>query len=126
MRYDLLPDNTNSESRVAPPMQIGSTPVAIGSNVPPCPIFSPRRRSWNADLSLATTSEDVHPGGLSTLRNPEIECVVPGIINFRVRRCLLAAISEVGDVVNHALTVFERGVENKRDFRRASHLGSNA
>ena len=75
---------------------------------------------------MATTSEDVHPGGLSTFRKPEIECVLPRIVNFRVLLWLLTVIGEVSNVVDHALTLLKRGVENERDLWRAPHLGSNA
>ena len=100
--------------------------MAIGSKVPPCPILSPRCFNWNTERSLATTSEDVHPVGLSTFRKPEVECVLPRIVNFRVQRWSLTVIGEAGNVVDHALTLLKRGVENERYLWRASHLGSNA
>ena len=47
-------------------MKTGSTPVAMGSSVPAWPT----RFSWYMPRSLAHTSMEVHPAGLSMMRIP--------------------------------------------------------
>ena len=49
-------------------MTSGRTPVAIGSSVPRCPT----ERSPQMRRTLATTSCEVIPAGLSTIRMPSI------------------------------------------------------
>ena len=74
---------TNSTARVARPTKTGSTPVAMGSRVPPWPI----RFSWNTPRSLAHTSWEVHSEGLSMMRTPSamahlpdgVQHLVPGL-----------------------------------------------
>ena len=60
-------------ARVARPMKMGSTPVAMGSSVPPWPT----RFSWKTPRSLAHTSMEVHPSGLSMIKIP-LGILVPG------------------------------------------------
>src|ERR1700694_1309619 len=80
---------TYSLSRVASSKQSTSTPVAIGSSVPACPmLFSlvPRR-------TFCTTSWLVMPDGLSTIRKPiKLECD-SGFDNLIVDQLLLHLLS---------------------------------
>ena len=58
--------SANSTARVACPTKTGSTPVAMGSKVPPCPTRFSRRMP----RILAHTSMLVHPAGLLTIKIP--------------------------------------------------------
>src|ERR1700758_901175 len=57
-----------SATRVAWPMQMGSTPLAAGSSVPACPT----RRCLSSLRTFATTSCEVIPVGLLMLSMPSI------------------------------------------------------
>ncbi len=65
-RYCFSASSRNSESRVAFPTQTGSTPVARGSSVPPCPTLV----SFKSRRTLATTSCEVQSAGLLIFKNP--------------------------------------------------------
>src|SRR4051812_17864434 len=56
-----------SQSLVARPTRISSTPVANGSSVPAWPTLVPRGSNR---FTIATTRAEESPGGLSTLRIP--------------------------------------------------------
>ncbi len=64
--YSLSRSTRYGVSLVASPIRMGSTPVAAGSSVPPCPMRGARstRRRW------ATTWNEVTPGPFSTGRMP--------------------------------------------------------
>ncbi len=66
-RYRLRPAVRNCDRRVALPITTGNTPVANGSSVPVCPT---RVLRGNRRRTVATTSCDVMPSGLSTMRTP--------------------------------------------------------
>ena len=65
-RYSFSPSAAYCTARVARPTNTGSTPVAMGSRVPPWPT----RRSWRMPRSLAHTSMEVQPSGLSMMSTP--------------------------------------------------------
>src|SRR4051812_45707251 len=91
--YCLSASRRNCASLVASPRQIGSTPEAAGSSVPPCPT----RRNPAARRTRRTTSNDVGPIGLSITstasmaappgRDPLLVAAV--FIVFGVRACIL-------------------------------------
>lgn len=64
--YSFSPFSANSTARVACPTNTGSTPVAMGSRVPPWPT----RFSFRMPRILAQTSMLVHPAGLSMITIP--------------------------------------------------------
>ncbi|MPM92763.1 hypothetical protein SDC9_139899 [bioreactor metagenome] len=64
--YSFFPFSANSTARVACPTKTGSTPVAMGSSVPPWPT----RFSFRMPRSLAHTSMLVHSMGLSMMMIP--------------------------------------------------------
>ena len=64
--YSFSPPSAKLTARVAWPTNTGSTPVAIGSRVPACPIFF----VFKIPRSFAHTSIDVHPAGLSIITIP--------------------------------------------------------
>ena len=70
--YDFSACPKNCASRVYLPNRSGSTPVAIGSRVPRCPI----ERSPVARRTIATTSCDVMPAGLSSIRRPFMQMLL--------------------------------------------------
>ena len=80
--YSFSADSKNSTPRVARPMKMGSTPVAIGSSVPPCPM----RFSWNTPRSFAATSWLVQPPGLSTIKIPFAISALPDNPALRQQR----------------------------------------
>src|SRR5699024_16753 len=69
--YSLSISLKYSETLVAFPIHIGSTPVALGSRVPECPIFF----IPNNFLKKLTASWEVIPLGLKKL-------IIPFILNF--------------------------------------------
>src|SRR5688572_13606668 len=64
--YTLGPDGRNRINRVALPNATRSSPVAKGSSVPVWPAFTPPR----ARRTIATTSWELTPAGLSTSNTP--------------------------------------------------------
>ena len=65
-RYSLSPDSAKLTPRVACPTNTGSTPVAMGSNVPAWPTFL----VFSIPRSLAQTSMLVQSAGLSMMMIP--------------------------------------------------------
>src|SRR5438105_11288590 len=65
--YSFSPSLTKLAIFVASPMQIGSTPVAVGSSVPVCP----QRLTLKRPFTLRTTSKEVGPLGLLTTTTPD-------------------------------------------------------
>src|SRR4051812_3713294 len=70
--YSFSPSLMKLAMRVASPMQMGSTPVAMGSRVPVCP----QRFALNRPFTRRTTSKLVGPDGLSTTTTPEGSCAI--------------------------------------------------
>src|SRR2546426_6409835 len=70
--YSFSPSLTKLAIFVASPMQIGSTPVAVGSSVPVCP----QRLALKRPFTRRTTSKLVGPLGLSTTTTPQSSCVI--------------------------------------------------
>src|SRR6266850_5337143 len=70
--YSFSPSLTKLAILVASPMQIGSTPVAVGSSVP----VWPQRLLLNRPLTRRTTSKLVGPLGLSITTTPESSCAI--------------------------------------------------
>src|SRR2546425_1744787 len=70
--YSLSPSLTKLAILVASPMQIGSTPVAVGSSVP----VWPQRLALKRPFTRRTTSKLVGPLGLSTTTTPESSCPI--------------------------------------------------
>src|SRR2546429_8818061 len=70
--YSFSPSLTKLAIFVASPMQIGSTPVAVGSSVPVCP----QRLALKRPFTRRTTSKLVGPLGLSTTTTPESSCAI--------------------------------------------------
>src|SRR4051794_8031876 len=95
-----------SARRVARPSSTGSTPPAIGSSVPAWPTrFWPARRR-----TLATTSCDVQPLGLSILRIPT-RSVMSGV-------AMLAFLFDAAHELHDAIAAGERAIENELQTRR--------
>src|SRR3954469_14913609 len=88
--YSFSPSLTKLAILVASPMQIGRTPVAVGSRVPVCP----QRFALNRPFTLRTTSKLVGPLGLSTTTTPEISRAIQGFLDLvgdaRPHRALVA------------------------------------
>src|SRR5260370_25833769 len=84
---------------VASPSAIGSTPVASGSSVPPCPAFS----ASSARRTAATARLEVMPGGLSRTSQPwpgtppRLRAIAVGLLR-RVRLRLRQAALDLGPV----------------------------
>src|SRR3954467_4644843 len=76
--YSFSPSETKLAILVASPMQMGNTPVAVGSSVPVCP----QRRVLNSPFTLRTTSKLVGPLGLSTTTTPEISRAIQGFLDL--------------------------------------------
>src|SRR4051812_49053728 len=72
--YCLSASSRNCASFVASPRQIGNTPDAAGSSVPPCPT----RRAPAARRTRLTTSNDVGPIGLSITSTASMAAPPPG------------------------------------------------
>src|SRR5438128_12251307 len=70
--YSFSPSLTKLAIFVASPMQMGKTPVAVGSRVPVCP----QRFALKRPFTRRTTSKLVGPLGLSTTTTPESSCVI--------------------------------------------------
>src|SRR5439155_20584805 len=70
--YSFSPSLTKLAILVASPMQIGRTPVAVGSSVP----VWPQRLVLNRPLTRRTTSKLVGPLGLSITTTPESSCAI--------------------------------------------------
>jgi len=64
--YSFWPSSAKDTARVACPTNTGSTPVAMGSRVPAWPTFF----VFRIPRSLAQTSMDVQPAGLSMMMIP--------------------------------------------------------
>src|SRR5476651_2271855 len=65
--YSFSPSETKVATLVASPMQMGSTPVAVGSSVP----VWPQRLVLKRPFTRRTTSKLVGPEGLSTTTTPD-------------------------------------------------------
>src|SRR4051794_21477307 len=78
-------------------MAIGSTPVASGSSVPPCPTFC----AWVSRLTTLTTWVDVISGALSITSQPLIGRPLalrrPICIVLPVRQRLLGVLQQLAD-----------------------------
>src|SRR5256712_9559721 len=70
--YSFSPSLTKLAIFVASPMQIGSTPVAVGSSVPVCP----QRLALKRPFTRRTTSKLAGPLGLLTTTTPESSCAI--------------------------------------------------
>src|SRR3954469_3520290 len=88
--YSFSPSLTKLAILVASPMQMGSTPVAVGSSVPVCP----QRRVLKSPFTRRTTSKLVGPLGLSTTTTPEtsraIQCFLDLVGDLRADSRLVA------------------------------------
>src|SRR5919202_4248081 len=95
-----------SASRVARPSKTGRTPSASGSRVPAWPT-----RFWPANRrTLATTSCDVQPGSLSTLRIPLLG--------------VLTALFDAAHQPHDAVAALQRMVEDELEVRDMAQVES--
>src|SRR5207237_8043185 len=98
--YSFSPSLTKLAIFVASPMQIGSTPVAVGSSVPVCP----QRLALKRPFTRRTTSKLVGPLGLSTTTTPEsscaiLQCFLDLLRDLRPHRHLVARDAAAGGIV---------------------------
>src|SRR5260370_10817522 len=105
---------------VASPSAIGSTPVASGSSVPPCPAFS----ASSARRTAATARLEVMPGGLSRTSQPwsgtprRLRAIAVGLLR-RIRLRLRQVALDFGPVQQlvDADGMVEGGVEGEGEPR---------
>src|SRR5580704_16438423 len=106
---------------VASPSAIGSTPVARGSSVPPCPAFS----ASSARRAAATARLDVMPKGLSRTSQPwsgtprRLRAIAVGLLP-RVRLPPRQVALDLGPVQQFvdAVGMIERRVEREGEAGR--------
>src|SRR5689334_16203455 len=109
----------NGMSRVARPSSTTRSPVAKGSRVPACPA----RDALVARRTIATTSCDVRPAGLSTSASPQTSAVR---VSIRRHLAVLDLREERLDAsrARHALVGQEHDLGGEAQMERAPDAGA--